>query len=301
MRDAWLKRRRQMEERRIRSSPNGIRKGRQLVQLLRVPQVLEVCLRACGLYDRGVRNALDIRLKRLTLEYADLPPAFDGYRILQITDPHIDMQPEVMQRVFDLIEPLDHDLCVLTGDYRRAVSGPFQQIMPAMAELMARVSPPDGVYAVLGNHDCADMAEAFEQLGMTVLVNETQRIDRGRSHIHISGTDDVHCYYTDDARTALMDSPDSFKIALIHSAELADTAAECGYDLYLAGHSHGGQVSLPGGIPVFTQMTRLRRYAVGQWSRGTMVGYTSTGVGTSALPVRFNTRGEVALIELRRA
>ena len=77
-------------------------------------------------------------------------------------------------------------------------------------------------------------------------------------------------------------------------------AAECGYDLYLAGHSHGGQVSLPGGLPVFTQMTRLRKYAVGRWSREAMVGYTSTGVGTSALPVRFNTRGEVALIELRR-
>lgn len=290
-----------MEEDRIRSSPIGIRRGRQLVQLLRVPQALGVLLRACRLYDRGVRNALDIRLKHLKLVYADLPPAFDGYRILQITDPHIDMQPEVMQRVYDLIDPLDYDLCVLTGDYRRAVSGPFHQIMPAMADLMARVSPPDGVYAVLGNHDCADMAGAFEGLGMTVLVNETQRIDRGGSHIHVSGTDDVHCYYTEDARTALIDSPDGFKIALIHSAELADVAAECGYDLYLAGHSHGGQVSLPGGIPAFTQMTRLRRYAVGLWSREAMVGYTSTGVGTSALPVRFNTRGEVALIELRRA
>ena len=105
--------------------------------------------------------------------------------------------------------------------------------------------------------------------------------------------------YTDAARQALAGAPEGFKIALIHSPELADAAAENGYQLYLAGHTHGGQVCLPGGWPIITHMNRYRRYARGLWRHGDMRGYTSTGVGVSGLPVRFNTRGEVALITLR--
>ena len=78
--------------------------------------------------------------------------------------------------------------------------------------------------------------------------------------------------------------------------ELADVAAANGFDLYLAGHTHGGQVCLPGGRPIITHMVRLRRYASGLWRHGSMVGYTSTGVGITALPVRYFSRGEVVLL-----
>ncbi len=115
-----------------------------------------------------------------------------------------------------------------------------------------------------------------------------------------TGTDDVHYYYTDAARAALEAAPKGFKIALIHSAELADAAAEAGFSLYLSGHTHGGQVCLPGGLPIITHMSRHRRYASGLWRHGSMTGYTTTGIGVSGLPVRFNTRGEAVLITLRR-
>ncbi len=114
-------------------------------------------------------------------------------------------------------------------------------------------------------------------------------------------TDDVHYYYTDAARAALEGAPNIFKIALIHSAELADVAADAGFSLYLAGHTHGGQICLPGGMPIITHMSRHRRYASGLWRHGPMVGYTTAGIGVSGLPVRFNTRGEAVLITLRRA
>jgi len=114
-----------------------------------------------------------------------------------------------------------------------------------------------------------------------------------------AGTDDVHYYYTEEAREALATATVGFKIALIHSAEFADAAAENGYHLYLAGHTHGGQICLPGGWPIITHMTRFRRYGRGLWRHGKMRGYTSTGVGVSGLPVRFNSRGEVVLITLR--
>ena len=87
---------------------------------------------------------------------------------------------------------------------------------------------------------------------------------------------------------------------MIHSPELVPEAASAGMSLYLAGHTHGGQICLPGGLPIICHMAAPRRYATGLWRKGGMIGYTSTGVGTSGLPVRFNSRSEVALITLRR-
>ena len=84
-------------------------------------------------------------------------------------------------------------------------------------------------------------------LGIDMLINETRTLKRGAAEIHVTGTDDVHYYYTEAARVALEIAPDGFKVALIHSAELADVAGDAGFSLYLAGHTHGGQISLPGG------------------------------------------------------
>ncbi len=256
-------------------------------------------LRLLGLYERGVRNAIDIRLNRLDLWFETLPKEFDGFRLLQLTDLHADFLPETLQAALNLTVDVEADICVLTGDFRRRVKGSFSEILPAMERLTSQISTRHGTYAVLGNHDCADMVEPFEALGIRVLINETHTIFRGGAELHLTGTDDVHYYYTDAARQALAAAPEGFRIALIHSAELADAAAENGFQLYLAGHTHGGQVCLPGGWPIITHMNRYRRYARGLWRHGEMRGYTSTGVGVSGLPVRFNTRGEVVLITLR--
>lgn len=259
-----------------------------------------VGLKLTGLYGRGLSNALDIRLRRLELTFHDLPAAFDGFRILQLSDLHVDFLPGTLDAALALLSDVEADLCVLTGDFRKRVSGPYKQILPDIAKLAGGISARHGVYAILGNHDCADMAAAFEGLGITVLVNQTRSIRQGGSTVHVTGTDDVHYYYTAAAKAALEEAPAGFKIALIHSAELADMAADSGFHLYLAGHSHAGQVCLPGGIPIITHMNRLRPYATGLWRRGDMIGYSSSGLGVSGLPVRFNTRGEVALITLRR-
>ena len=90
-------------------------------------------------------------------------------------------------------------------------------------------------------------------------------------------------------------------IALVHSPELVHQAAEAGASLYLTGHTHGGQISLPGGRPILTNLATGQRFASGQWRCGSMLGYTSPGVGVSGLPVRFNTRGEVTVITLTRS
>ena len=299
-RETWRRARLEMETGGERSGPTG-RHGRYRWKLLKLCVALfGIGLRVLGLYERGRRNATDIRLTRLAFSFEDLPPAFDGFRILQLTDLHVDALPEAMAAARAIVAELEADLCVLTGDYRFRLSGPHEQIQPEMRALLADLRVRDGVVAVLGNHDCADMVEALEGLGITVLLNESLSLERDGQALHMTGTDDVHYFHTEAARAALAAAPQGFKIALIHSAELADVAAEQGFALYLSGHTHGGQICLPGGRPILTHMSRFRRYASGLWRHGAMQGYTSTGVGISALPVRFNCRGEVVLITLRR-
>ena len=298
-REDWRRQRRRIEAAEEKYTPRAGKKRRHWVAFRRLLGLFGVGLRLSGLYQRGVRNALDIKLKRIELEFENLPSEFDGFRILQLSDPHVDFLAGPFDTALELISGERVDLCVLTGDYRKRVSGPFEHILPAFEKLVTRSRARNGIYAILGNHDSADMAEAFENLGIDVLINETRSLQRGEAQIHVTGTDDVHYYYTDAARVALETAPEGFKIALIHSAELADVAAGAGFSLYLAGHTHGGQVCLPGGIPIITHMSCHRRYASGLWRHGSMTGYTTTGIGVSGLPVRFNTRGEVVLITLR--
>jgi len=290
-----------MESYGVRSSPKGhhSRKFWQLFKLL--IKLFGAVLKLTGLDQRGRRNALDIRLTRLDLTFPDLPTAFDGFTILQLTDLHVDALPGVMAAAQVHAAAVEVDLCVLTGDYRYRVRGPHKQILPGMRELVAAVRARHGICAILGNHDCADMVPAFEALGITMLVNESLSLERAGDAIHLTGTDDVHYFYSEAARAALDAAPNGFKIALVHSPELADAAAGSGCQLYLTGHTHGGQICLPGGRPILTHLSCVRRYARGLWRHGGMQGYTSTGVGISALPVRFNNRGEVVLITLHRA
>ena len=258
------------------------------------------CLRATGLYQRGMRNALDVRLRRITLDFSGLPAGFDGYTILHLTDPHIDGLAGITEAVLARLKEASADLAVVTGDYRRRFSGDFQGILPDLDRIVKAMDVRDGIYATLGNHDSAAMIAPFESLGMRMLVNESVRLSRCGEAICVTGLDDVHAYYTDDARAALDAGLDGFKIALVHSPDMAQVAARAGYGLYLAGHTHGGQICLPGGRPITTNLDRHRAYASGRWRCGDMIGYTSCGAGVSMIPVRFNTRGEITLITLRR-
>ncbi len=253
-----------------------------------------------GLYRRGIRNALDIRLNRIEIPLAGLPRAFDGYRILHISDLHFGSLAGLGERVLGLVEKVECDLCVMTGDYTEEWGAAPEKGIADLERLTGVISPPDGIVAVLGNHDSGRLVEPLRRLGVTVLVNDGMDIRRGEDRLHLTGTDDVHYFFSPDAEAALAAAPDGFKIALVHSPEIAGLAARAGYALYLTGHTHGGQVCLPGGRPVITKIRRHRAYAKGLWRCGGMVGYTNSGAGVSALPLRFNSPGEVALIVLGR-
>jgi hypothetical protein len=260
-----------------------------------------VGLKLLGLFGRGVRNALDIRLTTHDIVCPRLPSAFDGYVILHVTDPHFDALPGLGAALNKVISRIDVDLCLLTGDYRHAIGGPHDHIVAEMACMLDGVRARDGVFAILGNHDCAAMVEPFEALGVKVLANESVTLERGPSVLHLTGIDDVHYYFTPAARQALFQAPEGFRVALVHSPEMAHLASEAGHDLYLTGHTHGGQVALPGGRPILTHLDCNRHLAAGLWRYGAMIGYTGFGAGVSGPPVRFNTRGEIAVLTLRKA
>jgi hypothetical protein len=296
---AWLETRLGMENRRIRMTPDGPRRN---VPLRAVKAAMGLGLRAVGLWRRGLANGLDIRYQIVELSLARLPREFDGYRILQISDPHFDAAPALGETIVSAVAGAEVDLCVLTGDFRARERGPFTQteILEPLAALCRTVRAADGFLAVLGNHDVADMVAPFERLGLRVLINQAQHVRRGRQSVAITGLDDVHRYYTPAANAALSaHDPQICGIVLAHSPEVAGEAAAAGHSLYLCGHCHGGQVCLPGGRPLITHLSRHRNLYAGLWRHGDMAGYTSLGAGLSDPPVRFNCQGEVTEFRLR--
>jgi predicted MPP superfamily phosphohydrolase len=295
----WLERRVALERLNTKHTPFGV-KPRHRKQFRRAQRVLSVLLKAAGLYGRGRRNALDIRLTSEVFSFPDLPATFDGYRLLHVTDPHFDTLEGTDARVAELVRGCEADLLVLTGDYKRRVHGPFEHVLPALEQVLRAARTRDGAIALLGNHDPAAMVAPLEALGLRVLLNETISIARDEAHLHLTGCDDVHYFYTPDADAALAAAPAGFRIALVHSPELAFHAARAGHRLYICGHTHGGQVCLPGGTPILTASELGHRFVSGRWQQDDMHGFTSRGAGTSGLPVRFFTRGEVTLITLRR-
>jgi len=144
------------------------------------------------------------------------------------------------------------------------------------------------------------MVPEFEKMGLRVLTNETVHIRRGESSLSVTGLDDPSNYYTDAALCAMEEENDGCKIVLAHSPELYDMASSNGYKLYLCGHTHGGQICLPGGFPLVTHLKTGKKYFRGFWQYNGMSGYTNQGCGASGIPVRFNTKSEIAVITLSR-
>lgn len=280
-------------------SPEG---GEQaIISEIVLRPLLTAALAVTGLLGRGRRNARDLTLSETRLEFERLPKSFEGFRILQISDPHIDGMDGLAETVAELVSGVEADLCVLTGDYRYEVHGSCEQVYARMGRILDEVRAPEGVLGIRGNHDPFEVVRELENLGVRMLMNEALELRRGDESLWIAGVDDPFYYRTDDLDAALSDvPPQDFRILLAHSPDLYAEAEAAGVDLYLCGHTHGGQIRLPGIGPLRVNARCPRRYGSGLWRHGNLTGYTSTGVGTSLVPVRFNCPPEIALIELAR-
>lgn len=251
-------------------------------------------LKATGMLGRGQANAAQIQVTRNSVAIPSLPDAFHGYTLLHISDLHADISLRAMRALPEVIRTLPYDACVITGDFRGRTYGPFARTLEIVRDVIAPVTTP--IFGVLGNHDTARIVPGLEAMGIRMLMNENELVEREGSRLWIAGVDDPHHYRTDDLGRALMGIPDGEPTVLLaHSTDGLMAAAAAGVALMLSGHTHGGQICLPGSIPVMTSSRMPRRLANGRWRQGATHGYTARGVGTSAVDARFNCPPEVVL------
>jgi hypothetical protein len=160
----------------------------------------------------------------------------------------------------------------------------------------------DEVYGVLGNHDSIRMVPELEDMGIRMLLNESVAIQRAAAQIHLVGLDDAHYFRVDDIDKASAVVPqDGFSVLLSHTPEIYRLAAHANFNLLLSGHTHGGQICLPGRIPIVLDSDLPRFMGSGPWVYCNLAGYTSVGVGSSVVPVRFNCPPEITLHHLHPA
>lgn len=262
---------------------------------------LTVGLSALGLFGRGKRNALSPVVKNLTLSFKDLPPAFDGFRLMQLSDFHIDKVDGLAEVLEKTLPEVECDLCVFTGDYRFEDRGPCDEVYPRMRKVVESIRSKHGIFGILGNHDPGEMALGLQQLGVHMLVNDAAAITEGADTIWIVGLDDNFDYGRHDMPLALADvPPGAFKILLAHAPELFELAHQHGFQLNLSGHTHGGQLRLPVIGAVKLNANCPKPFTWGHWNYRELQGYTTCGIGCSSLPIRYNCPPEIVMLELRR-
>ncbi len=262
--------------------------------------VIQAALRITGLHGRGRKNATKIAVRFNYIASKNIPPSFDGFSILQLSDLHIDLSVKAMERLHQILPSLTYDICVFTGDYRGQTFGPYQAALTGMSSLCRLIQKP--MYGVLGNHDTIRMLPALEEMGIRMLLNECVPISRDANCVHLAGVDDAHFYRADNLERAASEIPTGkFSILLSHTPEIYQQAAHAEFDLLLSGHTHGGQICLPGQIPITLDSVLPRRIGSGAWKYHSMVGYTSVGAGCSIVPARFNCPPEITIHYLQLA
>jgi predicted MPP superfamily phosphohydrolase len=263
-----------------------------------IHSLIRNALKLGGIFWRGHRNAEGIQVRHNYIRCQRLPTAFNGFTLLHISDLHVDMSAGAMRRLEQLLPDLKYDMCVITGDYRGATFGPFADALEGMKRLRSHLRKT--VYGVLGNHDTIRMVPGLEDMGIRILLNECEPLSRGGASIYLAGIDDAHYYRVDNIEKATSNiPPDAFSILLSHTPEVYRQAAHAGFDLLLSGHTHGGQICLPGSIPITLSSVLPRRLGSGAWKYHDMAGYTSVGAGSSIVAVRLNRLPKITLHHLQ--
>ena len=262
------------------------------------PTLIRRCLKLVGLHRRAQRNAARIEVRHNDVFLARLAAEFDDYTLLHLSDLHVDINDTIVAHIVAAVSDLHYDMCVLTGDYRAATTGPIEATLDGMRRIRTVLRGP--VLGVLGNHDSVRMVPALEAMGIRMLLNESTCVERGGAALQFAGVDEPHYYHADNLEQASRDlEKNAITILLSHTPEIYSEAARAGIDLMLCGHTHGGQLCLPGGIPITLDARLPRRYGRGAWHHLAMQGYTSVGAGTSIVAARINCRPEVTLHHLR--
>ncbi|HWS55410.1 MAG TPA: metallophosphoesterase [Pyrinomonadaceae bacterium] len=249
----------------------------------------------------GLFEPFDYEVTERDVFVRGLPPRFEGFRVAQVTDVHHSRLVPLgeVRHVVELANAARADAVVLTGDYTTARRNYIEPCAEALGELRA----PEGVWAVLGNHDHYNDAEltarALERRGISVLSNANTTLRRGADALQLAGVDDWGWGKSDWARALRGLDLARPAVLLSHEPAVLDLPQARGLSLILSGHTHGGQVCLPlVGAPA--RFIEAFRYLRGLYERDGVQLYVSRGTGMIGLPVRLGARPEVAVIRLRR-
>lgn len=243
-----------------------------------------------------------LEVRPVSIALPRLDPEFDGYRVVQIGDIHLEdwTKPRRLNRLVGLVNEQRADLIAITGDFLSYSADPGvpRRLAEAMKELKAR----DGVVAVTGNHDYLTdidiVRRCLRYSGVAELRNEVRTVNRGGAMLHVAGVDDVM-----EGRSRLdlvleKLPEEGSAVLLAHEPDLADVSAATGrFDLQLSGHSHGGQVRAPLWGPVFLP-PHSQRYSSGLYQVGEMLQYTNRGIGFVDARLRFLCRPEITVFTL---
>jgi uncharacterized protein len=255
------------------------------------------------------RTIIDVPIAGLALE-------LEGYTIAVLSDLHYGgtiMPARLIDRAVDLANEVSPNLVVLLGDYAlshsmaRTVSRwLYEWALPRMTGSLRRLHAPDGILAILGNHDydydASKTAEWLRSMGARVLVNECIVIEQSDARLAVGGVDDWTHGTIDPHGGCASLAPDIPRIVLSHNPDGAmELASNARVDLVLAGHTHGGQIVLPWiGAPA-RHCTVCDAHSASGWvPRAPVPLYVTTGVGV-LLPLRINCPAEVLIVRLVRA
>jgi uncharacterized protein len=290
-----LRRQREKESRLIHQGEGVFR----LERLVPFDACLAFFLKVTGLARRMRREFLDVRVIHREWFLTRLPEAMDGFRLLQLTDLHLDLDPALAGVVRERVMATPHDAAVLTGDYRNGLEGCHRACLEGMTTIADALA--SARWGVLGNHDSLEMLDDLEAAGIPMLMNEAVEVRRGKASFWLAGIDDPHFHKGHDLGRAAAPIPrGACSILLSHSPETYREAAGHGFELLLGGHTHGGQINLPGGRPLVVPCKVPGRMVSGPWTHGAMQGYTSPGTGACGVAARWNCPPEITLHILRR-
>jgi predicted MPP superfamily phosphohydrolase len=243
-----------------------------------------------------------VEYNHITLKIPKLPPAFDGYKIVHLTDIHIDehISPEYTEEIVKKVNEFKPDLIAITGDVIDKVTP--ESFDPLISEVLSKLVAKDLVCVSPGNHDHWISIERFHQIiseaDLTLLENKITTIQRRNQSVQICGIDSWMIGKDRIEEITPQLSEDGCAILLVHEPGFANISAQTGlFSLQLSGHTHGGLVKVPFYGPIYIPR-HGRQYPEGLYHINDMYLYTNRGVGTGFFHLRFNCRPEVAIFTL---
>ena len=253
-----------------------------------------------------------LMLSKLTVKGSNIPKSFDGYRIAQISDLHNAEFGDRNEKLIEMLQKAEPDIIAITGDLIDSSKTDIN-IALAFAEEAVQIAP---TYFITGNHEAmvsaqeyADLENGLLEAGVNVLHDKEIVLEQNEERLLLIGIDDPAYADRPSDVGVSMDSEtinelfttEGYRILLSHRPEYFDQYVEAEGDLVLSGHAHGGQFRLPfvGGL-VAPGQGLFPTYDSGLYSKNKTSMVVSRGIGNSIIPMRFNNRPEVVLIELRR-